>query len=46
MVIDDPLLDPKSDLKINLYYMDFAFTVIFWLESILKIISFGLIMNG
>lgn len=46
LFLDSPLLDPKSKLAFALYILDFIITIIFMLESILKIIAYGIIANG
>lgn len=37
--------DPKSDLMDKLHKIDYVFTAIFCLEAIMKIITFGFIVN-
>lgn len=46
LALDRPLLDPNSDLKNILFYIDFATTTIFGIESLLKIFAHGFLLNG
>lgn len=46
LVLDSPLYDPNSELKQILPWIDIFTTLIFLLESILKTIAFGFILNG
>lgn len=46
LAIDNPLNNPKDMLSIVMNYMDIGITCCFALESLLKIITFGLIING
>ena len=43
--MDHPLIDTESPYKSMLYYCDLAFSLVFGLESFLKIIAFGFILN-
>ena len=45
MVVDNPLNDPKSQKMLILGYIDQIFTVMFFMEAIIKIIAKGLIFN-
>lgn len=44
--LDSPLNDPNSTQTSVIYYIDIAISCIFALEAILKIIVFGLLLNG
>jgi len=46
LALDNPLNDPKSGLASFLLYSDYILTSLFLAESLLKIISFGLLFNG
>ena len=46
LALDNPLNDPNSTLTQCLFYMDIAITTIFLIESLIKIIVHGLIVNG
>ena len=46
MALENPLNDPNGSLKSTLIIIDTITTVIFALESLLKIIAFGFILNG
>ncbi len=41
LALDNPLNDPKSDMSYNLVVLDYAFTALFVLEAIAKIIADG-----
>jgi hypothetical protein len=44
--LENPLNDPNGSLTLALFYVDIVTTIIFTLESILKIIAYGAIFNG
>ena len=46
LALDNPLNDPDGGLSKFLEYTDIVFTSIFALESIMKILAFGLYFNG
>ncbi|CDW82972.1 voltage-gated ion channel superfamily [Stylonychia lemnae] len=46
LALDQPLSDPDSNFNQNLMIFDGTFTSLFMLECILKIVAFGLILNG
>ena len=46
LAIENPLSDPKSTLMQILKYIDYFMTAVFTSEMILKIITYGLIING
>jgi hypothetical protein len=46
IALDNPLNDPDGVLSNFLYDIDIIFTSIFSIESILKILAFGLFFNG
>ena len=46
LALDKPLLDPKSRTKKILYWLDFAFLIIFTLEAMVKCVVYGIIHNG
>jgi len=46
MAIDNPLNDPDGQLSTVLNYIDIVMTSFFVLESVFKIIVYGLIFNG
>ena len=45
LVIDEPLEDPNSSFKQFLWHLDIFFTILFTIESALKIIALGFIWN-
>ena len=46
MAIDNPLNDPNGTLSTVLNQIDLVITIIFVIESVLKIITFGFLLNG
>jgi Ion transport protein len=46
LALDTPILDPKSNLKYTLKWIDNCTLVLFTGETICKIITYGLIFNG
>jgi hypothetical protein len=46
LALDNPLNDPDGGLSKFLEYTDMVFTGIFAMESILKILAFGVYFNG
>ncbi|KRX08462.1 hypothetical protein PPERSA_12943 [Pseudocohnilembus persalinus] len=46
LVLDDPFKDPKSSFKKILNYADMVITLLFVLESLIKIIAYGFLFNG
>lgn len=46
MAIDNPLNDPNGTTSVVLNQIDLVITIIFCLESALKIVHFGLFFNG
>jgi len=46
LALDSPLIDPESEFKSVLFYLDLITTLIFCLEGILKMIAYGLLRNG
>ena len=46
LVIDNPLLDPKSDFMNILGVIDICFTVLFFIEAMIKIIAKGFFYNN
>ena len=46
LALDGPLLDPNSDFKLKLYWVDTAMTVLFVLEASLKVACYGFLFNG
>lgn len=46
LVIDDPMDDPNSSLKDYLFRIDQVVTILFVIESLVKIIAFGFLFNG
>jgi hypothetical protein len=46
LALDNPLNDPQGVLSKFLITIDVVFTSIFAIESIMKIIAFGFLMNG
>jgi hypothetical protein len=46
LAIDNPLDDPNSHKQVLLTSLDYFTTTIFSLESIIKIVVFGLLFNG
>lgn len=45
LVMDNPLSDPESGFMVVLKYIDIVFTVLFTVESSIKIIASGFIFN-
>jgi hypothetical protein len=43
LVLDNPVNDPESPLRVTLFYIDSVFTFIFAFEALIKIIAFGFI---
>ena len=46
LALDSPLEDPNGSLTIILKYVDYGMTLVFTLEALIKIISFGFLFNG
>jgi hypothetical protein len=46
LALDSPLIDPESQFKGVLYYLDLITTLIFCFEGLLKMIAYGLLRNG
>jgi hypothetical protein len=46
LVIDNPLLDPKSEFMQILGVVDLCFTVLFFIEAMIKIIAKGFLYNS
>jgi len=46
LVIDNPLLDPQSDFMHILGVVDICFTVLFFIEAMIKIIAKGFFYNN
>ena len=46
LILDNPLLDPKSQQAETLKYFNYSMTAIFTIEMIIKIITWGFILNG
>lgn len=46
LAIDTPLRDPESSFKKTLDLIDLCTTLIFIIEAIMKILAFGLVLNG
>lgn len=46
LALENQLSDPESDFNTVLFYIDLAFSVLFFVEISMKIISRGLIFNG
>lgn len=46
LALDSPIENPESTLKQSLFWIDLGTTIVFILESILKIIAFGFVLNG
>lgn len=44
--MDNPLNDPEGDLSITLAYLDMVMTILFTMEFLLKVVTFGFIFNG
>mmetsp|Transcript_57655 Transcript_57655/g.158821 ORF Transcript_57655/g.158821 Transcript_57655/m.158821 type:complete len:1739 (-) Transcript_57655:67-5283(-) len=43
LALDNPLMDPESDLKKFLVYTDYVMTTLFTMEMLLKIVTVGLV---
>jgi len=46
LAIETPLLDPEGGLADFLYYTDIITTIIFTVECVLQILTFGFLVNG
>jgi hypothetical protein len=46
LAIDNPLKDPNGKLDSILWYFNIVFTVIFFFEAVIKIITYGFLFNG
>ena len=46
LALNNPLNDPNGVMSTILFYLDIITTLIFTLEAILKIITYGLTLNG
>lgn len=45
-MLDSPLLDPKGTMALVLNILDYIITIIFSLESFIKILAYGFLFNG
>ena len=46
LAIDDPTIDPISTFETNIKFVDTIITYLFTFECFIKIIAYGLIING
>ena len=46
LALENPLNDPDGVLTYYLYWINFALTIVFVIEMILKILACGFIFNG
>ena len=46
IAIDTPLIDPQSTLPKILFYVDLVTTILFAVEAVIKIVSYGFVLNG
>ena len=46
IAIQSPLVNPNSTLSSVLYWVDVATSVIYLIEFLMKIVTFGFILNG
>ena len=46
LAIENPLQNPESEIRKVLFVVDIITTVIFVLESLIKIIALGMFLNG
>lgn len=46
LALESPLIDPKSQLFLIIFYLDVLLTVFFLFEAFIKIVAFGFIKNG
>lgn len=46
LALDSPLMDPESQMKKSLFWIDVSTTVIFVMEFALKVLVYGFIFNG
>lgn len=46
LALDSPLLDPESNFKSSLYWIDITTTAIFTIEAVSKLMVFGLFFSG
>jgi voltage-dependent calcium channel T type alpha-1G len=46
LALDSPIGDPESSLKKSLFWVDLTTTIVFLIEMVTKILTFGLLFNG
>jgi membrane-anchored protein YejM (alkaline phosphatase superfamily) len=46
LAFESPLIDPQSNIMRTLKIVDMTCTIIFTIEALLKIVSFGFLLNG
>lgn len=46
IILDTPLSDPNSSLSYVLEWLDIATTILFGIETFLKIFAYGFLLNG
>lgn len=46
LVVDNPLNDPNGKVQVILGYIDYFFTLLFFIEAMIKIIAKGLLFNN
>lgn len=46
LALDSPIGDPNSPLKQSLFWIDLTTTIVFLIEMVCKIITFGFLFNG
>lgn len=46
MAIENPLNDPDGKLEFSLFCLDMITTIFFAIEMVLKVVAFGLLING
>jgi voltage-dependent calcium channel L type alpha-1D len=46
LALDNPLIDPESQYATILSWIDIGTTIIFIIEAVIKILSFGFLFNG
>ena len=46
LAMDSPLNDPNSQMKSILFWIDVGTTIVFLFEAIIKLITYGFLVNG
>lgn len=46
LALTNPLNDPNGDYQQTLYWIDLVTTIVFFIECLMKIITYGFVTNG